>query len=121
MAPPHTPLLFGGGHISQMTVATGDQPPFSSGSNPSLNAPGWRTQPGGQATSYILSFPPSSSMLIPTNAFVMTNPPLSSIFPPRGSQFHAMGNPHLGDPPMVEMFIILTMSILHVWCPYNLL
>jgi hypothetical protein len=51
-------------------------------------------KPGRQATSYIPSFPPSSSMLIMTNTFVMMNPLVSSRFPPRGSQSHDMGNPH---------------------------
>jgi hypothetical protein len=57
MAPPHTPLSFGGGHIPQTTPTVGSQPPFPPGSNPSLNAPGWSTQLGGQATSYIHPFP----------------------------------------------------------------
>jgi hypothetical protein len=56
MAPLHTPLSFGGGHIPQMNPMVGGQPPFSFGSNPSLNAPGWSTQPGGQVTSYIIIF-----------------------------------------------------------------
>jgi hypothetical protein len=85
MAPPHTPLYFGGSHIPQKNQTVGGKTPFSSRSNPSLNSLGWSTQPVGQSTSYILSFPPSSSMLIPTNAFVMKNPPLSSRVPPGGS------------------------------------
>jgi hypothetical protein len=99
MAPSHAPLSFGGGHIPQMNTTVGGQPPFSSRSNPSLNAPGWSTQLGGQVTSYIPSFTPSPSILILTNIFFMTNPTLSSRVPSRGSQFHAMGNPQPGAPP----------------------
>jgi hypothetical protein len=95
MAPLHALLSFGGGHIPQTNPMVGGQPRFYSGSNPSLNALGWSTQSGRQVTSYIPSFTPSSSMPIPTNTFVMTNPPLSSGVPPGGSQFHAMGNPNL--------------------------
>jgi hypothetical protein len=81
-----------------MNPTIGGHPPFSSGSNPSLNAPEWSTQPGGQDTSYIPSFTPSSSISIPTKAFVMMNPPLSFGVPPIGSHFHAMGNPRPGAP-----------------------
>jgi hypothetical protein len=59
MAPPHTHLLFGRGHIPQTTPMVGSQPPFPPRSNPGLNSPRWSTQPGGQATSYVLSFFPS--------------------------------------------------------------
>jgi hypothetical protein len=93
MAPLHIPLSFGGAHIPQMTPTVGSQPPFPPGSNPSLNAPGWSTQPGGQATSYVPSFPPSSSTPILTNTFVMTNPPLSSGFPPRRESVSYYGKP----------------------------
>jgi hypothetical protein len=57
MAPPHTPLSFGGGHIPQMNPTVGGQPPFSSGSNPSLNAPGWSTQPGDKPLPIFHPFP----------------------------------------------------------------
>jgi hypothetical protein len=57
MAPPHAPLSLGGGHIPQKNPMVGGQPPFSSGSNPSLNAPGWSTQPSGQATPIFHPFP----------------------------------------------------------------
>jgi hypothetical protein len=90
----HAPLSFGRGHIPQTNPRVGGQLPFSSWSNPSLNAPRWSTQSGGHVTSYISSFTPSSSMSIPTNTFIMTNPPLYSRVPYRGIQFHAMGNPH---------------------------
>jgi hypothetical protein len=98
MAPPRTPLSFGGSQIPQTNPTVGCQPHFSFGSNPILNAHRWSTQPGGQATSYITSFPPSSSTSILMNTFVMMNPPLSSEIPHRGGQFYAMGNPHLEDP-----------------------
>jgi hypothetical protein len=99
MAPPHAPVSFGGGHIPQTNPTVGSQNPFSFGSNPTLNAPGWITQPGGHVTSHNMSFPPPLSMLILKNTFVMKNPPLSSGFPFERSQFHAMGNPQFGAPP----------------------
>jgi hypothetical protein len=58
MAPSYGPLSFGGGHIPQMNPTVGGWPPFSSGPNPRLNAPGWSVEPGGQVTSYILSLSP---------------------------------------------------------------
>jgi hypothetical protein len=99
MAPPHISLSFGGAHIPQMTPMTRSQPPFPPGYNLSLNAPGWSNQPGEQVVAYVLSFTPSSSTLILTNTFGMMNPPLSSKFPPGGSQFHTMCNPQLGATP----------------------
>jgi len=98
MSPPYAPLLFGGGHIPQTNPIVGGFPPFYFGTNPSLNAPRWSAQLGRQVTSYISSFTPSSSMLIPKNTFSMLNPPLSSRVPSRGIQFHTMGNPHHGAP-----------------------
>jgi hypothetical protein len=99
MAPLHIPLSFGGAHIPQMTPTVGSLPPFHPGSNPSLNAPGWSNQPGGQVVAYVPSFTPTSSTLILTNTFGMTNPPLSSRFPPGGGQFHTLGNPQPGATP----------------------
>jgi hypothetical protein len=99
MAPPHIPLSFGGAHIPQTTPTVGIQPHFPPRSNPSINTLGWNSQPRKQDISYILSFPPSSSILISMNTFFMKNPPLTSIFPPRGSQSHAMGNPQPGATP----------------------
>jgi hypothetical protein len=99
MAPPHAPLSFARGHIPQMNPTNGGQPPFSSESNPSLKDPGWSTQLGGHVILHIYSFPPPLSMSIPTNKFVMTNPSLSSVVPPGGSQFRSMGNPQHGTPP----------------------
>jgi hypothetical protein len=96
MAPLHIALSFGGDHITKTTPTVGSQPHFSPGSNPSINTLGWSNQMGRKTTSYISSFPPSSSTLISINTFGMTNPPLSFIFPPIGSQYHTMGNPHPG-------------------------
>jgi hypothetical protein len=93
MAPLHIPFSFGGAHIPQRTPMVGSQPPFLLGSNPSLNAPRWSVQSGGQAHAYVPSFIPTPSTPIPTNTFGMVNPHLSFGFPPRGSQFHALGNP----------------------------
>jgi hypothetical protein len=81
MAPLHIPLSFGGAHVPQMNPMIGSQLHFHSGSNPSLNAHGWSNQPGGQATTYVLYFTPTSLNLIPSNTFGMTNPPLSFGFP----------------------------------------
>jgi hypothetical protein len=96
MAPPHIPLSFGGAHIPQMNPIVGIQLPFQPGSNPSLNAPGWSNQLGGQDVAYVLSFKPTSSTLILNNTFGMTNPPLFSIFLPIGGQLHTLGNPQPG-------------------------
>jgi hypothetical protein len=96
MAPPHTPFLFGGSHIPQMTPTVGGLPPFHPGSNPGPNAPRWSGQLGGQDVAYAPSFTPTSSALIPTNMFGMVNPPLSFILTPRGGKFHTLGNPQLG-------------------------
>jgi hypothetical protein len=93
MAPSHSLLSFGGGHIPQMNPMVGGQPPFSSVSNPSLNAPGWSTQLGGQVTSYIPSFTPSSSTSILTNTFVMNSPLSSNV--PLGRKSVS----HYGKPP----------------------
>jgi hypothetical protein len=96
MAPPYAPLSFVGGHIPQTNPTVGGWPPLSSRPNTSFNAPRWSSQPGRQVTSYIPSFTPFSSMLIPKNTFIMGNPPLSSGVPSGVSQFHAMGNPYPG-------------------------
>jgi hypothetical protein len=78
MAPLHIPLSFGGAHIIQTTATFGSQPHFHLGSNPTLNSPGWHNRLGRQVVAYVPSFTPSSSTPIPTNTFVMMNPPLSS-------------------------------------------
>jgi hypothetical protein len=93
-SPPYAPLSFGGSHITQTNPTVGGWPHFCFGPNPSLNAPGWSAQLGGQVTSSIPSFTPSSSMLIMINTVIIANPPLSSRFLYGGSQFHTMGNPH---------------------------
>jgi hypothetical protein len=93
MDPPHIPFSFGSAHIPQKSPTVGILPPFHPGSNPGLNALGWSGQPSRQVVSYCSSFTPTSSMLILPNTFVMMNPPLSSIFTPRGGQFHTLGNP----------------------------
>jgi hypothetical protein len=80
--PPHTLFLFGGTHVPQMNPTIGGFPLVNLGSNPVTSR--WSNQPSGQATTYGLSFTPTSSILIPTNTFGMTNPPLSSRFTPRG-------------------------------------
>jgi hypothetical protein len=92
----HIPLSFGGAHIPQENPTVGSQPPFQPGSNPSRNAPRWSNQLDRQDVTYVPSFTPTSSTFIPTNNFIMTNPPLSSGFPPRGGQFHTLGNPQPG-------------------------
>jgi hypothetical protein len=66
-APSHTPFSFGGTHVLQMTPIIGGFPPFNPRSNPIPNTSRWSNQIGGQATSYGLSFTPTSSVPIPTN------------------------------------------------------
>jgi hypothetical protein len=53
---------------------------------------------GGPSTSYTLSIYTPSTMLVPTNTFIIVNPPLSFGVPSRGSRFHSMGNPQHGVP-----------------------
>jgi hypothetical protein len=81
-SPPHTPFLFGATHVPQMTLTIGGVPPLNPGSNPVVS--GWSNQLGGQAIAHVLSFIPTSSVLIPTNTFGMMNPPLSFRFTPEG-------------------------------------
>jgi hypothetical protein len=95
--PPYTPFSFGGSQIPQTTPNMGGIPSFNPGSNPL--ASGWSNQPGGQASAQVSSYTLTSSVLIPTNMFGMTNPPLSSRFTPRGGQFHTLGNPQPGATP----------------------
>jgi hypothetical protein len=83
--PPYFYFSFGGFHIPQVNPIVGGWNPPSSEPSPSFNAPGWSAQMGGQFTSYISSFIPSSSTSILMNAFIMVNPPLSSGVPSRGS------------------------------------
>jgi hypothetical protein len=88
---PHTPFSFAVIHVPQMNPTIGGVPLINPGSNPV--ASGWINQPGGQATTHVLSFTPTSSVKILTNTFGMTNPPLSSGFMPGVGQFHTLGNP----------------------------
>jgi hypothetical protein len=48
---------------------------------------------GGPSTFYISSIYPSSTMLVPMNAFLMENLPLISGVSFGGSHFYSMGNP----------------------------
>ena len=111
MTPPHTPFSFGGAHIPQTTPIVGGLPPFHPESNPSYNGPRWSNQPGGQATTYDTSFIPTSSILIFTNTFGMTNPHLSSRFTPGGGHFHILGNPQPGATPARGIFYKLHRNI----------
>jgi hypothetical protein len=77
----------------------GGLPPFHPGSNPSLNSPGWSSQPGKQVVSYGFSFTPTSSAPILTNMFGVSNSHLSSRFTPGGGKFHTLGNPQPGATP----------------------
>jgi hypothetical protein len=95
--PPYTPFSFGGTRVPQTNPTMGGFPPFNLGSNPV--ASGWRNQPGRQAYAQVPSFTLTSSVSITTNMPGMTNPPLSSEFTPRGSQFHTSGNPQSESTP----------------------
>ena len=93
--PPYTPFSFGGSQIPQMTPNMGDIPAFNPRSNPL--ASGWSNQPGGHDSTQFPSYTPTSLVIILTNTFGMTNPPLSSGFQPGRSQFHTFGNPQPGS------------------------
>ena len=93
MNPPYYPLSFARVQIPQTNPTIGGLPLLSSRPNPRPNAPGWSVQPSGKFTSYIMSFIPSSSMLIMKNSFITENPPLSFRVPYRGIHFHIMENP----------------------------
>jgi hypothetical protein len=115
--PPYTPFSFGGTHVPQTTPTVRGIPPFNLGSNPVSS--GWSNQSGGQDTAHVPYFTPTSSILIPTNTFGMTNPPLSSGFTLRGGQFQTLGNPQPGPTPTGEIFITLIRKFLLEWCPTN--
>jgi hypothetical protein len=87
-----------------MTSTVGGLPTINPRSNPIPNDFGWSNQHGKQATTYGLSFIPTSSVLILTNTFGMTNPTLSSGFTPGGGHFHTLGNPQLGSTPAEGSF-----------------
>jgi hypothetical protein len=78
-----------------MTPYMGGMPAFNLGSNPPTS--GWNSEPGGQVSTQVSSFNPTSSVQIPTNTLGMMNPPLSSGFQPGGGQFHTLGNPQPGS------------------------
>jgi hypothetical protein len=102
ITPPYTLFSFGGSHIPQTTPTMGGIPTFNPMSNPI--ASGWSNQPDRQASSQVSSFTLTSLVLILTNTFGMTNPPLSSRFTPGGGQFQTLGNPQPGATPTGEMF-----------------
>jgi hypothetical protein len=58
--PPYTPFSFGGTHVPQMNPTVGGIPLFNPGSNHFSS--GWSNQPGGQATTHVPSFTPTSSV-----------------------------------------------------------
>jgi hypothetical protein len=63
--PPYTLFLFGGSQIPQTTPNMGGFPAFNPRSNPPTS--GWNNQPGGQASTQVPSYNPTSSVQIPTN------------------------------------------------------
>jgi hypothetical protein len=81
-APPYTPFSFGGSQIPQLTPNMRGIPTFNPRSNPPTF--GWNSQPGGQASTQVPSYNPTSSAQILTNTFGMMNLPLSSGFQSRG-------------------------------------
>jgi hypothetical protein len=86
------PFLFCGGHIPQQYPMVGGWNPPSSIPNLGYTFPGSSAQMGGPSTSYIPSIYPSSSMLVPTNNFIMVNLPMSSSVSYGGIQSYSMGN-----------------------------
>jgi hypothetical protein len=91
--PPYYSFSFGGIHIPQPTLMVGSLNIPSYGSNPSFTFPGESAQMGGHSTYYIPSIYPSTTMLVPMNAFLVENLHLSSGVSFWGSQFYSMGNP----------------------------
>jgi hypothetical protein len=57
--PPYNPFL-GGSQIPQMTPNMGGMPTFNPRSNPLTS--GWNSQPGGQVSTQVPSYDPTSSM-----------------------------------------------------------
>jgi hypothetical protein len=96
--PPYTPFPFGGYHIPQKNPNIGIVPFPNPGSNPSTT--GWNNPAGIQVLPYIST----SSMLIPTNNFGMTNPLQSSRFPPGGGQYYTLGKPQPRSNPIGGCF-----------------
>jgi hypothetical protein len=89
--PPYTPFSFGSSQIPQTTPNMGGIHAFNPGSNPLTF--GWNNQLGGQDSTQVSSYTPTSLELILTNMFGMMNPPLSYGFTCGGGHFHALGNP----------------------------
>jgi hypothetical protein len=96
--PPYTPFPFGGSHIPQMNPNVGSVHVLNPRSNPSMD--GWNNPPGRQISPYI----PTSSVMIPTNTFGMTNPLQSFGFSPGGGQSYTLGNPQPRSNPAGENF-----------------
>jgi hypothetical protein len=92
--PPYTPFPFGGSHIPQTNPNIGSVLALNTRSNPFMA--GWNNQPGIQVSSYI----PTSSALILTNTFGMTNPLQSYGFPLEGGQSYPLGNPQPRSNPV---------------------
>jgi hypothetical protein len=61
---------------------------------------GWNNQPGGQALTQVFPYTPTSSVLILNNNFVMMNPLLSSVFPPRGGWSYTLDKPQPRSNPV---------------------
>jgi hypothetical protein len=76
----------------------GDWNPPSSAPNPSYIFQGWNGKMGNVSTSYISSIYPSSTMLVPTNDFIMENYPPTSGISSGGNTFSNMGNPQYKAP-----------------------
>jgi hypothetical protein len=72
--------------------------PPSSGPNPSFTFLGSSAQIGSPFTSYISSIYPSSTVSVPTNAFIMVNLYLTFGVSSRGIQFYSMVKPFHGVP-----------------------
>jgi hypothetical protein len=93
MMPPYSHFSFGEIHIPQETLTEGGWNIPSYGSNPSCTFPRASAQMGSHSTYYILYIYPSSTILVPTNAFLMADLYLSSGVSFGGSKFYSMGNP----------------------------
>jgi hypothetical protein len=77
-SPPYNDFLFGGGHIPQsFPMIEGWNLP-SSTPNHSYNFQGWNGPMSSVSTSYISFVYPLSTMHVPTNDFIIENPPPTS-------------------------------------------
>jgi hypothetical protein len=97
-SPPYNPFQFSGGHIPQSFPTIGVLNHPSSAPNPSYNFQGWNGQMGSVSTSYIMFVYPLSTMPIPTNYFIMENPPPTCRITSRWNQFYNIGNLSYGVP-----------------------